>query len=60
MKHSLIMTIVTLFVFGIAIFSTWFFAFEGAPLAGMVLNTVAIVTGMLSALTSALLYKEGN
>jgi hypothetical protein len=26
----------------------------------MVLNTVAIVTGMLSALTSALLYKEGN
>ena len=60
MKHSLVFGIITLFVFGIAIFSTWFFALNGAPLAGMVLNTIAVVTGLLGATITALTYKEGN
>jgi hypothetical protein len=60
MKHSLVFGIITLFVFAIGIFSTWFFAFEGAPLAGMVLSTLATVTGILSAVVTAINYKEGN
>lgn len=60
MKHSNIVLAITIFVFAIAIFSLWFFPLQGATLAGLVLGTLAIVTGMLSALVTGLLVKEGN
>lgn len=60
MKESNIALAITLFVFGIAIFSMWFFPLQGYIFAGLVLATLAVVTGGLLALVTGLLAKEGN
>jgi hypothetical protein len=60
MKESNIVLALTIFVFGIAIFSMWFFPLQGATLAGLVLGTMAVVTGGLLALVTGLLAKDGQ
>jgi hypothetical protein len=60
MKESNIALALTIIVFGIAIFSMWFFPFNGATLAGMVISTLAVVTGSLLAIITSLLAKDGQ
>tara|TARA_R110000868_G_scaffold107474_1_gene294089 strand:+ start:280 stop:510 length:231 start_codon:yes stop_codon:yes gene_type:complete len=60
MKESNIALALTIFVFGVAIFSIWFFPIQGYILAGLVLGTLAVVTGGLLALVTGLLVKEGQ
>ena len=60
MKESNIVLALTIFVFGIAIFSMWFFPLQGYTFAGLVLATLAVVTGGLLALVTSLLAKDGQ
>lgn len=60
MKESNIVLALTIFVFGIAIFSMWFFPLQGYTLAGLVLATLSVVTGGLLALVTGLLAKDGQ
>ena len=60
MKESNIALALTIFVFAIGIFSMWFFPLQGYVIAGMVLGTMAVVTGSLFALVTGLLAKDGQ
>lgn len=60
MKESNIALALTILVFAIGIFSIWFFPFQGATLAGLVLGSMSIVVGGLLALVTALLAKDGQ
>ena len=60
MKESNIVLALTIFVFGIAIFSMWFFPLQGYTFAGLVLATLSVVTGGLLALVTGLLAKDGR
>lgn len=60
MRHSLVFATLTLFIFSIAIFSIWFFPLQGYTLAGLLLGTIAIITGIISAVATGLTYGEGN
>ena len=60
MKHSNITLALTFFTLAIGVFSMWFFPLNDAPLAGVVLGTMAsVVTGMFALITK-LLAGEGN
>ena len=60
MKHSNIALALTFFILAIGIFSMWFFPMNDAPLAGMVLATLASVVTAGFALITKLLAGEGN
>ena len=60
MKHSSIALALTFFTVAIGIFSVWFFPMNDAPLAGMVLATLASVVTAGFALITKLLAGEGN
>ena len=60
MKESNIALALTIIVFSIAIFSMWFFPLQGYVIAGLVLGTMAVVTGSLFALVTGLLAKDGQ
>jgi hypothetical protein len=60
MKHSSISLALTIFTVSIGIFSVWFFPLNGAPLAGMVITTLAGVVATLFALITKVLAGEGN
>ena len=57
MKLSLALTVMSL---AIAIFSMWFFPFNGLILAGLVLATAGIVTAVPLAFITYLLATEGK
>ena len=60
MKQSTVFLIGTLLSVATAIFSIWFFPFNGASLAGMVIGTGFVVLATLAAYITHLLAKEGN
>lgn len=60
MKHSTIALVLALASVAIAIFSIWFFPFNGVTLAGLILGTGFIVVAGLFTVIAHLLNKEGN
>ena len=60
MKHSNIALGLTFFTLSLGVFAMWFFPLNDAPLAGVVIGTLASVTTAGFALITKLLAGEGN
>lgn len=60
MKHSTVFSIVTWISLALAIFSFWFFPFQGVTLAGLIIGTGFIAMAGLSITITNILIKEGN
>lgn len=60
MKHSSVFSIITFVSLALAVFSVWFFPFNGVTLAGAILGTGFVLMATLSVVITNILIKEGN
>jgi hypothetical protein len=60
MKHSTTFTIGTFLSLATALFSFWFFPFQGVTLAGLIIGTGFVALAGMSITITNILIKEGN